>query len=68
MFWNKNEKVDKEKDAYIQGWQVGFSEGMLKSWDLLIPLMSENMDKLKQKLKDDAILEAVKRLNATNKK
>ena len=68
MFWDKNEKVDKEKDAYIHGWQVGFSEGMLKSWDLLIPLMSENMDKLKQKLKDDAILEAVKRLNATDKK
>lgn len=70
-FWNISSKPNKEEEAFKNGWQVGFSAGMLKSWDLLIPVMSENMDRLKQKLKDDAISEAISRLenrSASNKK
>ena len=46
-----------------------FSQGINKCWDMLIPVMSENIEKLKTKVKDDAISEAIQRLkNAPNKK
>lgn len=67
--------MSKEDRAYKRGWEAGFSAGMLKSWDSLLPIMSENIDKLKQKIKDDAIMETINRLNlskgsphASNKK
>ena len=46
-----------------------FSQGMNKCWDMLLPIMSDNIEKLKTKMKDDAITEAIQRLkNAPNKK
>ena len=39
-----------------------FSQGVSKSLDMLMPIMSENLEKFKTKLKDDAIAEAIKRL------
>ena len=46
-----------------------FSQGINKAWDLLLPVMSENIDKLKIKMKEDAAIEAIQRLKyASNKK
>lgn len=67
--------LGKSESYYKRGWEDGFSAGMLKSWDSMLPLVYENFDKLKQKMKEDAITEALKRLNlsketpnASNKK
>jgi len=50
-------------------WAEAFGQGMSKSWDLMLPFMLENIDKLKMKLKEDAAMEAIQRLkNAPNKK
>lgn len=49
-------------------WAEAFSMGVSKTWDMLLPIMSENVDKLKSKMKEDAIHEAIGRLHATNKK
>lgn len=65
----------KSEKEYKRGWEAGFSAGMLKSWDSMLPMVHENFDKLKQKMKEDATDEALKRLhlsketpNASNKK
>lgn len=49
-------------------WTEAFSQGVSKCWDLLLPSMTENIEKLKSKIREDAIHEAIGRLNATNKK
>ena len=67
--------LSKSETDYKRGWEAGFSAGMLKSWDSMLPMVYENFDKLKQKMKEDATNEALKRLNlsketsnASNKK
>lgn len=49
-------------------WTEAFTLGISKCWDMLLPSMQDNLDKLKQKMKDDAIQEAIARLHASNKK
>jgi len=50
-------------------WADAFGKGMEKSWDLLLPVMLDNIEKLKSKIREDAAIEAIKRMNhATNKK
>lgn len=50
-------------------WSEAFSQGMSKSWDLILPVMLENIEKLKSKIKEDATMEAIQRLkNAPIKK
>ena len=46
-----------------------FTLGVSKTWDTMLPIMQDNMDKLKAKIKEDATIEAVQRFkNAPNKK
>lgn len=45
-----------------------FSSGVNKSWDFLLPVMMENVEKLKAKMREDAAKEAIERLHAANKK
>lgn len=45
-----------------------FSLGMSKCWELALPMMAENVEKLKLKIKEEAAKEAIGRFNATNKK
>ena len=50
-------------------WSEAFGQGMSKCWDLALPFMQENIEKLKSKIREDAAMEAIKRLNnAPNKK
>lgn len=44
-------------------WAEAFSQGMNKAWDLLLPLMTDNFEKLKKKIHDDAVMETVHRMN-----
>ena len=49
-------------------WTEAFTMGVSKTWDLLLPLMQDNIDKIKSKANDDAIKIAIERLRASNKK
>ena len=49
-------------------WTEAFTLGMNKCWELMLPIMSENIEKVKLKLKEDAAKEAIGRFNAANKK
>ena len=58
-----------EAKAHPSGvWTEAFTLGVSKCWEMVLPVMSENLDKLKSKMKDDAIHEAIARLRAPNKK
>jgi len=62
-------KLIEAKASPTAVWTEAFGQGMSKCWDLMLPIMQENMDKLKSKLKEDAAMEAIQRLkNAPNKK
>jgi len=64
-FWQKCNCSSKltEEDR-IKAWQEGFTTAMSKCWDILLP----NMDKLKEKLREEAVNEAIARFRAPNKK
>lgn len=49
-------------------WAEAFTLGVSKCWDLLLPAMTENIDKMKTRIKEDCAREAIGRFNATNKK
>ncbi len=49
-------------------WAEAFTAGANKTWDLIIPVMTENISKLKKKIEEDATAEAIARLRVTNKK
>lgn len=63
-----------KKDELQEAWLAGFKTGMEKAWDLMLPLSLENVEKLKQKIREEATIEAISRLtpkeskNAPNKK
>ena len=61
-------KVIEAKAHPSNVWVEAFSQGVSKCWDVLLPAMSENLDRVKSKMKDDAIREAIGRLHVTNKK
>lgn len=64
-FWGKCNCQSKLTEAdRIKAWQDGFNTAMSKSWDILLP----NIDKLKDKLREEAVQEAIARLRAPNKK
>ena len=65
MFWQKCNCESKLTEAdRVKAWQEGFNTAMSKSWDVLLP----NIDKLKDKLREEAAKEAIGRFNASNKK
>lgn len=49
-------------------WAEAFTQGMSKAWDLMLPVIQENVDKVKQAIHDKAITETLARLNGNNKK
>lgn len=62
-------KLEERKLELPSVWAEAFGQGMSKSWDLMLPFMLENIEKLKSKIKEDAAMEAIQRLkNAPNKK
>ncbi len=60
--------LSKSEREYKRGWEAGFASGMMKSWDSLLPIMTENIDKIKQKIKDDAIRETIANLKKDKEK
>lgn len=61
-------KVIEAKSHPSGVWTEAFTLGMNKCWELMLPIMSENLEKVKLKLKEDAAKEAIGRFNAANKK
>ncbi len=70
MTWFKSLKtfyIEKEttpEEVYIHG----FKEGFNKAWDMMLPVMSDGMEKLKKSIKDRAISETLDNLNGNHKK
>lgn len=44
-------------------WESAFTAGATKTWDLIMPLMTRNLEKMMTKIKEDAAIEAVNRLH-----
>ena len=61
-------KVIEAKSHPSGVWTEAFTLGMNKCWELMLPIMSDNVEKVKLKLKEDAAKEAIGRFNAANKK
>ncbi len=62
MFKFCNHKCETVNDELLKkAWIEGFSLGVSKQWDLVLPIMTENMAKLTSKIKEDATREAIKR-------
>lgn len=69
MFKFCNHKCDKTENELLQKVFIeGFSLGLSKQWDMLLPTMTQNFEKMVQKIKEDAAKEAIGRFNAANKK
>lgn len=49
-------------------WVEAFTSGANKAWELLLPVMTDNIAKLKLKMQEDAVQEAIARMRVTNKK
>lgn len=49
-------------------WTEAFTLGVSKSWEMMLPIMTQNLDKVIAKIKEDSVKEAIGRLNVTNKK
>lgn len=68
--WLRNEyqrrydemEIKLKEDIWIQG----FTAGVSKSWDLLTPIMVGNIEKLKDKIRDEATEEAIRRMTHGN--
>ncbi len=48
-------------------WETAFTAGATKTWDLIMPLMTQNIEKLIKKIQEDATVEAIKRLQVNKK-
>lgn len=49
-------------------WAEAFTAGATKTWELIVPVMTDNLSILKTKMKEEAVQEAIARFNAPNKK
>lgn len=47
-------------------WATAFSDGATKTWDFLIPVMTQNMEKMLKKVREDSTMEAINRLRKDN--
>lgn len=61
-------KVIESKASPSSVWAEAFTAGANKTWEIIVPVMTDNITKLKKKMEEDAIQEAIARLNASNKK
>ena len=61
-------KVLEAKAHPSEVWSQAFTLGVSKSWEMMLPIMTQNLDKVISKIKEDSVKEAIGRLNATNKK
>ena len=48
-------------------WTEAFSLGVSKTWDLLLPVMTGNIEALKKKIYEDATFDSITRMNGKKK-
>ncbi len=60
-------KLAEAKSSPSNVWVEGFTLGVSKTWDLLMPVMVGNVEALKKKIYEDATLESLSRLNGRKK-
>lgn len=53
----QSKKTAKEKD---QVWMDGFSQGFSKAWDMMMPIMLNGIEKVKDQIRNKAFDDAVK--------
>ena len=61
-------KILEAKAHPSEVWAQAFSMGVSKTWDMLLPTMTENIEKLRESLFQRATEEALGRLNGNHKK
>lgn len=61
-------KIIEAKAHPSEIWAQAFTAGVTKSWDLIQPFMTENIEKIKKQLYDDAYTKAIGSLNGNHKK
>jgi len=59
-------KIIEAKSSPSSIWTEAFTLGMSKSWDMMLPMIQTNMDKIIKKMKEDAAIEAISRLKNGN--
>lgn len=68
MFKFCNHKCEKlEEEALKKAWMDGFCCGVSKQWDFVLPLVTQNFEKLILKIKEESAKEAVTRLQGNKK-
>ena len=63
-FWCKCNHKDTEKVSDTSSYTRGFEDGLNRAWDLLIPIMTDGIDKVKKKIFEQATDDAIKRFNS----
>lgn len=61
-------KILEAKSSPSAVWAQAFTAGASKAWDLITPVMTENLSKLKIRMEEEAVQTAIARLRASNKK
>ena len=60
-WWSKSKpntikiESDKEKELYTTVWLDGFSEGFSKAWDMMAPLQTEGVLRMRRQIEEQAI-------------
>lgn len=60
-------KILEAKSHPSSVWTEAFSMGFSKAWDMMIPIMTEGVHKLKKQIEDQAIDETILRMNDNKK-
>jgi len=59
-------KIIEAKSSPSSIWTEAFTLGVSKSWDMILPMMQPNMEKILKKIREDAAIEAIARLKNGN--
>ena len=66
---SKNKSLEKVKALQNDvAWLDGFSLGFSKAWDMMVPLMTDGVTKMKDSIKSSAIDDCLENLESTIKK
>ena len=60
-------RIIEAKASPASVWTEAFTQGMSKAWDLMLPTMVDNIERLKKKIYEDATFDAISRMNGGKK-
>ena len=60
-------RIAESKNSPSSIWEIAFTAGFSKAWDMMIPLMTDGVQRSKKLIEDTAISETIRRINVTNK-